>query len=116
MIRIALTTTLALAAVAAQAAPATYALDPAHTNATFEISHFGTSTNRGRFDKTTGTVQLDKAAKTGKVDLTIDMASIKPREGSLSCAVKATTSASCSRSKAQVSAASAASLANPWPY
>ena len=65
-----------LAAGAAQAESATYAVDPTHTFVTFEISHFGTSTNRGRWDKKQGTVQLDKAAKTGKVDLTIDMASI----------------------------------------
>jgi polyisoprenoid-binding protein YceI len=67
---------LAVAALGAQAAPASYALDPSHTYATFEISHFGTSTNRGRFDKTSGTVTLDKAAKTGKVALTIEAGSI----------------------------------------
>jgi len=65
-----------LAAGAAQAQSATYAIDPSHTYATFEISHFGTSTNRGRWDKKEGTVQLDKAAKSGKVELTIDVASI----------------------------------------
>ena len=53
-----------------------YNIEPTHTFVTFEISHFGTSTNRGRFDKKEGTVQLDRVAKTGKVDLTIDMASI----------------------------------------
>lgn len=65
-----------LAAGVAHAQPATYAIDPTHTYATFEISHFGTSTNRGRWDKKEGTVQLDRAAKTGKVELTIDLASI----------------------------------------
>jgi polyisoprenoid-binding protein YceI len=43
---------------------------------TFEIGHFGTSTNRGRFDKKEGTVTFDKAAKTGKVEITIDVDSI----------------------------------------
>ena len=56
-----------LFATAVQAAPATYAIDPTHTFATFEIDHFGASTNRARFDKKEGTVQLDKAAKTGKI-------------------------------------------------
>ncbi|MDO9160426.1 MAG: YceI family protein, partial [Burkholderiaceae bacterium] len=56
----------------AQAAPAAYAIDPTHTFATFEISHFGASMNRARFDKKTGSVTLDKVAKTGKVDITID--------------------------------------------
>ena len=54
----------------------TYAIDPTHTFITFEAAHFGTSTNRGRFDKKEGTVQFDRAGKTGKVDLTIDMSSI----------------------------------------
>jgi polyisoprenoid-binding protein YceI len=65
-----------LAAGAVHAQTATYAIDPSHTFATFEISHFGASVNRGRFDKKEGTVQMDKAAKTGKVELTIDMTSI----------------------------------------
>ena len=69
-------TTLAAATLCAQAQTATYAIDPNHTFATFEISHFGTSTNRGRFDKKSGTVQLDKAAKTGKLDISIDTSSI----------------------------------------
>ena len=68
---------LALALVAggtaAHAAPATYAIDPTHTFASFEQLHFGTSTVRGRFDRTTGTVQFDKVAKTGKVEISFDM-------------------------------------------
>ena len=66
----------ALAAGAAHAETATYAVDPTHTFATFEISHFGASVNRGRFDKKEGSVQLDRATKTGKVDITIDTTSI----------------------------------------
>ncbi len=75
-------TLLAIAALstltmgAAHAQSATYAIDPSHTFVTFEISHMGTSTNRGRFDKKEGTVQFDRAGKSGKVDLTIDTASI----------------------------------------
>ena len=65
-----------LAAGATQAETATYNIDPTHTFVSFEISHFGTSTNRGRFDKKEGSVTLDRAAKTGKVEITIDMASI----------------------------------------
>jgi polyisoprenoid-binding protein YceI len=74
---------LALAAAAtlasfgpAQAQTATYTIDPTHTFVTWEALHFGTSTNRGRFDKKEGTVKFDRAAKTGSVDITIDMASI----------------------------------------
>ncbi len=58
------------------AAPATYALDATHTFVTFEAKHFGTSTNRGRFDKKSGAISYDKVAKTGKIEIVIDMASI----------------------------------------
>jgi polyisoprenoid-binding protein YceI len=64
------------AAGVAHAAPATYAIDPTHTFVTFEIAHFGTSTNRARFDKKEGSIQFDRAGKAGKVDITIDMNSV----------------------------------------
>jgi polyisoprenoid-binding protein YceI len=65
-----------LAATAARAESVTYAVDPTHTFANFEIGHMGTSTLRGRFDRKEGSVQLDRAAKTGRVELTIDTTSI----------------------------------------
>ena len=71
--------TLAIAATlstAAFAAPETYTMDGTHTFPRFEYSHFGYSTQLSRFDKTTGTVTLDKAAKTGAVDVTIDATSV----------------------------------------
>jgi polyisoprenoid-binding protein YceI len=68
--------TTALTSVSAQAQSATYALDPTHTFVTFEVPHFGVTTNRGRFDKKTGSVTLDKAGKSGKVEITIDTGSI----------------------------------------
>lgn len=55
---------------------ATYAIDQGHTFVTFEVDHFGTSTNRGRFDKKQGTVEFDAAKKTLKVDLTVDVTSL----------------------------------------
>ena len=72
--------TLALAAclltATASAAPATYAIDPDHTYPSFEADHFGgLSTWRGKFNKTTGTVTLDKATGKGSVDVSVDMAS-----------------------------------------
>ncbi len=73
-------TTLSVALLSAtgiaRAESATYSLDPTHTYVTFEARHFGTSTNRGRFDKKEGTITLDRAARTGKADITIDTASI----------------------------------------
>jgi polyisoprenoid-binding protein YceI len=73
---VALATLAATLAVATSAQAASYTVDPAHTYVTFEIGHFGTSTNRGRFDKKQGTVEFDRAAKTGKVEITLDTASI----------------------------------------
>ena len=60
----------------AHAESATYNIDPTHTTVIFEAKHFGTSTNRGRFDKKEGSVTIDRAAKTGKADITIETASI----------------------------------------
>lgn len=65
-----------LLAGATQVQAANYAIDPTHTFVTFEIGHFGTSTNRGRFDKKEGSVQFDRAGKTGKVEIVIDTTSI----------------------------------------
>lgn len=73
---IALAAVATLAAGAAQAESAVYAIDPTHTFVTFEIGHFGTTTNRGRFDRKDGAIQFDRAGKTGKVDISIDVTSI----------------------------------------
>jgi polyisoprenoid-binding protein YceI len=75
-------TALAAAALGATASPgafaqaATYEIDISHTFVNFEIKHFGTSTNRGRFDRKKGTVTLDQAAKTGSADITIETRSV----------------------------------------
>ena len=74
-----LSAALILAAAAASpalAAPETYVVDGTHTFARFSYSHFGYSTQLSRFDKTTGTVVFDKAAKTGTVDIVIDAKSV----------------------------------------
>jgi polyisoprenoid-binding protein YceI len=67
----------ALIAGSAIAAPTTYNLDPTHTYPSFTADHFGgISEWRGKFTKSSGVVTLDRAAKTGSVDVTIDTASI----------------------------------------
>lgn len=76
VISLAAAATLIAGAAQAQAPSTTFALDPTHTFVTFEIAHFGTSTNRGRFDKKEGTVQFDRAGKTGQVNIVIDTGSI----------------------------------------
>jgi polyisoprenoid-binding protein YceI len=65
-----------LAATSAIAAPKTFEVDGSHTFPRFAYSHFGYSTQISRFDKTTGTVVFDADAKTGSVDITIDMTSV----------------------------------------
>ena len=64
------------AAGSVQAQNANFTVEPTHTFVTFEAKHFATSTNRGRFDKTEGTIALDRSAKRGSADISIDMASI----------------------------------------
>ncbi|MFA5371213.1 MAG: YceI family protein, partial [Sideroxydans sp.] len=66
----------ALFSTAAYAAPETYMIEPTHTLPRFEYSHFGYSTQLSRFDKTSGTIVLDRAAKNGSVDVVIDATSV----------------------------------------
>ncbi len=74
---LALACAVALAAAPGlHAEPANYTTDPDHTFATFEIDHFGASVIRARFDKVEGKVELDRAARTGKVEVTLDIASV----------------------------------------
>jgi polyisoprenoid-binding protein YceI len=68
----ALGATLSAPALAADS----YTVDPRHTFPTYEISHFGWSTQRGRFEKVSGKVTLDRAAKRGTVEISIDVASV----------------------------------------
>ena len=69
--------TLGIFATAAIAAPVTYKVDSEHTHPSFEADHFGgMSVWRGRFDETSGTIVLDREAKTGTVDITIDTNSL----------------------------------------
>jgi polyisoprenoid-binding protein YceI len=54
----------------------TYAIDPMHSYPSIEFPHFGISVWRGKFDKTSGTIVIDRAAKTGSVDITVRADSI----------------------------------------
>jgi polyisoprenoid-binding protein YceI len=53
-----------------------YALDPAHTRVHWEVSHFGTSTSRGRFGDIRGSVTLDARTGTGEVSIALHTASV----------------------------------------
>lgn len=71
---------ISIAAASMVAVPAhsaeSYTIDPNHTWPIFEVNHLGFSTQRGRFNKTSGTIILDTAARKGSVDLTIETASL----------------------------------------
>ncbi|OZA12744.1 MAG: polyisoprenoid-binding protein, partial [Hydrogenophilales bacterium 17-62-8] len=73
-----LATLIALATVAAtaQAAPETYTIDNSHTYPHFTYTHLGFSKQTHKFDKTSGKVVLDRAAKSGSVEVTIDATSV----------------------------------------
>ena len=58
------------------AAPVTYGVDSTHTFPRFSYSHFGYSTQLSSFKNTSGKVVFDAEAKTGSVDITIDMKSV----------------------------------------
>ena len=77
-----MTSLLAAAAVtlafsAGAAAQETYTIDPVHSQPIFEVQHMGFSLQRGSFTKLSGKITLDRAAKKGSIDVTIDTASVK---------------------------------------
>jgi len=72
---VAFTVAVSLSSVAF-AAPETYVVEPTHTMPRFEYSHFGYSTQLSKFEKTSGKIVLDRAAKSGSLDVVIDAKSI----------------------------------------
>jgi polyisoprenoid-binding protein YceI len=72
-------TTAVLAAalpLSALAAPESYTFDPYHTYPQFEAGHLGFSKMRGRFDKSAGKFSIDRAAKSGAIELVVQTASV----------------------------------------
>ena len=65
-----------LTTAASASAADRYLIDPQHTFPSLEFSHLGISVWRGKFNKTSGEIVLDRAAKTGTVDVTVDTDSI----------------------------------------
>ena len=62
--------------LAAAAAPDSYTLDPIHTHVGFTIDHLGLALIHGRFNKISGKFSMDRAAKTGSVDLVVETVSV----------------------------------------
>ena len=76
MKRIAILALTVSVALPAFAAPETYVVDGTHTFPSFSYTHLGFSTQQSRFDKTTGKITIDRAAKTGSLDVSIDAKSV----------------------------------------
>lgn len=55
---------------------ASYTLDPTHTYPNFTVSHLGFSTMHGRFDSTTGSLEMDLDKGTGSVEVSIKTESV----------------------------------------
>lgn len=69
--------TLGALATSVLAAPVSYEIDAKHTHPAFEADHFGgVSIWRGVFTASGGKIVLDREAKSGSVDVTIDMSSV----------------------------------------
>ena len=58
-----------------------FKIDPEHSFAMFEYDHWGLSFQRGRFDTTSGFIELDMEAKTGSINIEIEAASISTGVG-----------------------------------
>jgi len=69
-------TSLAIWCCTALAAEELFKIDSDHTYPSFEFSHMGISVWRGKFDKTSGTVTLDRAVKTGSVEIRVESSSV----------------------------------------
>ena len=86
-IRIALAAIASLIALPA-AAEETYVIDPVHSQPQWRTRHINFSTQHGSFQKMTGKVVLDRAAKKGTIDVTIDASSIRTYNDRLDAIVK----------------------------
>jgi polyisoprenoid-binding protein YceI len=79
---------LGAAAAAPAAAQETYVFDASHSRPSFEVRHLNMTFQYGHFEKIAGKVTLDRAAKKGTVDVTIDAASVRTFDPRLDTAVK----------------------------
>ena len=68
--------TLAAVPLSAAAATDSYPLDPLHTSVSFAIDHLGLAVIHGRFSKFNGKMTIDRAARTGSIELLVETASV----------------------------------------
>jgi polyisoprenoid-binding protein YceI len=74
--KIVLALLFAVAASPAAAAPVVFDIDPTHTYPSFEADHMGISKWRGKFNRSSGTMRLDRERESGTVEVTIDIDSV----------------------------------------
>ncbi len=79
---------VAVASGAAAAAEESYVTDPVHSEPSYEIRHTIFSTQRGDFTKSTGKITLDREAKKGSIDVSIDTTSIRSHDPRLDSILK----------------------------
>src|SRR6478672_3547825 len=79
---------LAAAAAGVAAEPVTFSIDPGHTVVTFEALHMNTSTQRGRIQAKEGSVVMDRATKSGKADITLDLTTLSAASSALESTLK----------------------------
>lgn len=76
MKRLAMLIALAAFTSSVQAAPETYVIDNNHTSSQFSYRALGLSNQTHQFDRISGKVVFDPAAKTGSADVVIDATSV----------------------------------------
>ncbi len=62
--------------LAAHAAAENFTVDPIHSSVNFAIDHLGLTNIHGKFAKFSGKFSLDRAAKAGSAEITIETASV----------------------------------------
>ena len=75
-------------AVPVLAAEESYVIEGVHSQPQWEARHISMSPQRGSFGKVSGKVMLDREAKKGSIDMTIDATSIRTFDGRLDAIVK----------------------------
>lgn len=81
MIRFSLAALAVVVPLSALAAPQTYVIDPIHSYPNFKLNHLGMASMMGRFEKMTGKVVFDQAAKTGSLEVKIPTANVSTGDG-----------------------------------
>jgi polyisoprenoid-binding protein YceI len=67
---------LAALPLAATAATESFTMDPLHSSVNFSVEHLGLSLIYGRFNKFSGKFAIDRAAKSGSTDVSIETVSV----------------------------------------